>query len=728
MINVIKKLLFILLNWCLKFYSSFAISKQINKYIPNKIKFYLKNNINHYFLSQSFINLQLKKYLEPFYKHVNKKQPIKLKRSTKPLVSIIIPVFNNANETYKCLRSIEFYCNKLTYEVILVDDNSTDDTFKLFNGLNLKYIRNKKNMGFIENCNNASIIANGEFLYFLNNDAFLINENSIFSLIEIFNKFKSVGVVGSKLIYPNLLLQEAGGIIWNDGSAWNYGNGKNISTCSASYIREVDYVSGASFMVKKSLFIKLGKFDSLYKPMYCEDSDFCLKVRKNKLKVFFQPNSLVCHNEGSTSGNDLNSGFKKYQTINNLEFKKRWNQFLKNNDKNGLNVYKNFDRTISKKILIIDYMIPTPDRDAGSVTMYNNIIIFLNAGYHVTFISDAFYSNNELLNYYKNLENLGVFCLYPPEFYSVNEALFKISINKYDSILISRPLIYNKYIDLLKSLFKNTFILYECADLHFLRELRAKFYNPSFNKIKTEFKGSSEEIILNDGRISKFIVRSTYEENLLKKLLPRNNKVTYLKIPFDFKHTKIEIKKRYDLVFIGGFKHAPNIDAIKYFIHDILPFIQKVYSKIQLHVIGQEPPKDLLSLAKNNIFFHGFVENINPILSRTLISIAPLRFGAGVKGKIIQASQYGIPTVTSSIGIEGTGLTVNKNILIGDDPETFAKQVVHLISNKILYKKISQNFLNFGQKYKKKHHTDMFIKKIGLKKFKNCFQNDLDFY
>ncbi|MHB1664293.1 MAG: glycosyltransferase [bacterium] len=258
-------------------------------------------------------------------------------------VSIVIPVYNQWDYTYMCLKSILEYTkdNNITYEIIIADDNSSDDTVNIEKYVkNIKIIRNKNNLGFLKNCNNAAKYAAGKYILFLNNDT-EVQRNWLGNLLQLMESDKSVGIAGPKFIYPNGILLEAGGIIWNDAESWHFGKYDNSNRPEYNYIKEVDYISGACIMIRKELFDDIGGFDERYAPAYYEDSDIAFEVRKRGYKVIYQPESVVVHYENvsykkskkitggdSSSGDSNNYDSKK----NSVKIAKKENYTINNND------------------------------------------------------------------------------------------------------------------------------------------------------------------------------------------------------------------------------------------------------------------------------------------------------------------------------------------------------------------------------------------------------------
>ncbi|HTZ66994.1 MAG TPA: glycosyltransferase family 2 protein, partial [Roseiarcus sp.] len=251
---------------------------------------------------------------------------LRLPASDHPLVSIIIPSFGKPRLTFQCLKSIAASPPPTPFEVIVTDDASGDPSVELLRevaGIRLEI--NPTNLGFLKTSNRSAEFARGEYLFFLNNDT-LLCEGWLEPLLAVFDRFPDAGLVGSKLLFPDGTLQEAGGIVWNDGSAWNYGRSDDPDKPEYNYVRETDYISGCAILIPRALWAKLGGFDELFAPAYCEDSDLAFRVRRAGRKVYYCPFSAIVHLEGLSLGKDVTSGIKAYQIANTQKLYERWRE------------------------------------------------------------------------------------------------------------------------------------------------------------------------------------------------------------------------------------------------------------------------------------------------------------------------------------------------------------------------------------------------------------------
>ncbi len=641
---------------------------------------------------------------------------MRLKSSNKPLVSIIIPIYGQIGFTIRCLKSISLNLPKCSFEIIVIDDASRDNSLAILKFVKgIKVFKNATNKGFIYSCNFGAKKARGEYLYFLNNDT-QVTSGWLDHLIQTFKDFPGTGLVGSKLIYPNGKLQEAGGIIWRDGSAWNFGRYQDPNEPVFNYAREVDYCSGASIMIPKTIFNKLKGFDPYYSPAYCEDSDLALKLRDKGYRVIYQPLSTVIHFEGMTSGKNTNSGIKSYQVANLQKQYKRWKLRLSNHQVNGKDVDHAKDRNHSFRVLYIDETMPTPDKDAGSVTAYNLMMLLRSLGAQVTFIPLNLF-NDEL--YTKNLQKVGIEVLYSPFIESIKEHLLDKG-NRYNLAIVARPSTASLVFDDIKKYCKNIKIIYNSVDIHFLRMGRQLTYDSNINKSDVLKMKLLELFLIKKANAS--LILSQEELKIISKDV--SEKKLYL-MPLMLR-VKDEVKTyrdRRDFLFIGGFLHQPNIDAAVYFVKEIMPILRKSLPGANFLIIGSHAPQKILDLAAKDIKILGYVPDISKIFDQIRLSVTPIRYGAGIKGKIGTSMAFGVPVVSTSIGAEGMGLKNKKNLIIADTPEDFAVAVGELYSSYKVWQKISKESLLFAKKSWSEEAISKLMKRI-LKDLKINIKKD----
>lgn len=642
----------------------------INYIVDNKYEIYLKEDTGYY-------------------------EQLIIPKIENPKVSIIIPVYNKFNYTYSCIKTIIKNTKDVEYEIILADDVSSDETKDVKKYVeNIIISRNEKNLGFLLNCNEAAKKARGKYVLFLNNDT-NVQKNWLSSLVDLLEKDNKIGMTGSKLVYPDGRLQEAGGIVWKDASAWNFGRLDDPEKSEYNYVREVDYISGAAIMIRKQLWEEIGGFDTRYVPAYCEDSDLAFEVRKHGYKVVYQPLSIVIHFEGVSHGTDVNSGIKKYQVDNNKKFYEKWKDVLnKENFENACEVFYARDKSFGKKtIVVIDHYVPTFDMDAGSRTTYQYLKMFVNKGYNVKFIGDNF---AVIEPYTTALKQLGIEVLDGIYYYSNWKKWFIDNKERIDFVYCNRPHITEKYIDFLRKETK-TKIIYYGHDLHFMREYRQFLIERNDNLLESSRRWKDKEFDI--FRKSDVVYYpSIVEVNEIKKEMPELNVKAI--VPYIFDKIKIDndinFSMRNDIIFVGGFAHTPNIDAVLWFTEKIFPKILETQKDIKFYVIGSKPPEEIKNLASDSIIVTGYVsdEELEKHYSKCKLVVAPLRYGAGIKGKIVEAMSKGIPVVTTSIGAEG--LIDCENILkISDDENEIANQVIKLYNNNDALKEIALKSIEY---------------------------------
>jgi GT2 family glycosyltransferase/glycosyltransferase involved in cell wall biosynthesis len=616
-----------------------------------------------------------------------------------PTVSVIIPVYNQLKYTIAAVESILRSATKVTYEILIIDDRSTDETAQFFAPLApLRCITQPTNQGFIAACNRGAIEARGDYLVFLNNDVHVLS-GWLDGLYDSFTLRNNIGLVGSQLIYPDGFLQEAGGIIWADGRGWNYGRGAYPMQPEYTYARPVDYCSGASIMVPAQLFASLGGFATEYQPAYYEDVDLAMKTRAEGYEVIYQPSSKVVHFEGVSSGRDMTSGTKAYQTRNHELFVKKWSYDLGSRPIYASEPDKAAVRNFRGRILFADATTPTPDQDAGSVVADMYMQVLLQLGYHVTFVPvDNFLGIPK--KYTQLLEKKGVYCPRRPYFTSLTEFLTQQTdngIGSFDLVIALRYACAREVFRILDSIGDHTPRIFFPIDLHYLREERMAGIDNSVEILLNSLKTKHEEFSVLV-QADSICVHSDYERSHLLETMPTLDvHVTPILYPVP-DYTTTTFADRHDVLFVGGFRHPPNADGILWFLREVWPLVTPRLPGVRLRIAGSHMPAEITVMASDSVEILGFVEDLDPILTSTRLSIAPLRYGAGVKGKVTLSMCNGIPVIGTTVAFEGMSLVHGHEVLCADTASEFAEHLVAAYRDEALWNTLSNGAVARAQR------------------------------
>jgi GT2 family glycosyltransferase len=599
-------------------------------------------------------------------------------KSEKPRVSIVIPVYNEYRMTIFCLQSLLGMTSDVEYEVILADDASSDLTSTIGERiLGIEIVRAEQNLGFLNNCRNGASHARGEYVLFLNNDT-AFTEGWLSNLIDVLDNDPRAGIVGPMLIFGSGRLQEAGGIIWQDASGWNFGRTDDPASPEYNYVKETDYVSGACLLIRRGLWEELGGFDQRFAPAYYEDTDLCFAVRAAGYKVVYQPAARIYHYEGISHGTDLNSGVKKHQVENKKKFLDKWASTLQlENFANAQRVFLARDRSRNRRtVLVIDHYVPMYDMDAGSRSTWQYLELMVEMGYNVKFLGANFFPHQP---YTQQLQSMGVEVLVGEKMARNCATWLNENAQYIDTIYVHRPHIAEDFLSRLREMSPRPKMVYFGHDLHFLREQREyAVTGDDKHRVAAEDWKKRELAVFKD--FDKIYYPSQVEIDLLAEIAPE---VDASAIPlYLMEQSELPPYKwldRADILFVGGFNHSPNVDAIFWFVEEILPLVVAACPDIKLNVVGSKAPDSIQALASKHVVIHGYLtdEELAEQYRRTRVVAVPLRFGAGVKGKVLEALQRGVPIVTTGIGAEGlpeAGLVMNVKETAAD----FAQELIEI--------------------------------------------------
>jgi len=601
-----------------------------------------------------------------------------------PRASIVIPVHGAFAHTLECLRALAAHPPGVAFEVIVVDDASPDDTLRHLGQIDgLRVHARTSNGGFIAACNEGAALARGEFLVFLNNDT-VPQPGWLDALLDTFDQHADVGLVGAKLVFPDGRLQEAGGVVFADGSGWNYGRGQSPDDCRFAYVRDADYCSGAAIALPRALFERLGGFDARYAPAYYEDTDLAFAVRATGLRVVYQPAAMVVHDEGTTSGTDLTQGPKAAQVRNQAIFAGKWADALQAQLPPGTLPTPALLHRGRPQVLIVDALTPQPDRDSGSVRLVNLMRLLIAEGTHVVFLPANRSADGR---YTAALQHLGVECWHAPHMPGI-PAWLRQHGARFDTVMVSRHYVASEFLPLLRRHAPQARVLFDTVDLHYLRERRAAELSGDAVALRAAQRTRALELGLIAAADATLVV-SEVERSLLATDAPGAD-VRVLSNLHELPAAGPGWASRRDLLFVGGFRHPPNVDAVLWFAREVFPRIRAAAPRMQFHCIGGDVPADVQGLASmDGIRIHGHVPDLQPWLDGCRISVAPLRFGAGVKGKVNQAMAHGVPVVATSAAVEGMHLVDARDVLVADDADAFADAVVRLHDDDVLWNRLS---------------------------------------
>ncbi|WP_166209790.1 glycosyltransferase [Cognatiluteimonas telluris] len=610
-----------------------------------------------------------------------------------PDVSIVVPVYNQAPFTLACLDALMAHASRYRFEVLVGDDGSSDATAAALSVpiAGVRHVRHAQNLGFVRNCNATAAHAAGRHVLFLNNDT-LVLPGWLDELIGTLDADPGIGLVGSKLVYPDGRMQECGAIVWRDGSAWNYGRLDDPRRPEFGYLRDVDYISGASIALRTGLWTQLGGFDELFVPAYAEDADLAFRVRAHGLRTVVQPLSQLLHFEGVTSGTDLGAGAKAYQVDNLRKLHARWETTLASHRDNAVEPELEKERRIARRALFIDHCTPTPDEDAGSLVAFEVMRAFLSNGYKVTFIPEDNFAH--VGRHTRDLQRMGIEAIHHPAFANMR-AFLSARKDPFDVIFLHRFGVAARHLDALRRAYPRARVVFLNADLHYLREMRqAELDADSAAAARARQTRDRELAVI--GKVDVALVHSDHEQALLQRELPAS-RIVLFPLVHDPAAQVAPLSVREGVCFVGGFRHPPNADGIAWFVAAVWPLVLEQVPDARLYIVGSHMPPDVRALARTRgVEAVGFVDDLDGFLDRRRVSIAPLRYGAGAKGKVAGSLARGLPVVCTPVAAEGMGLAPDRDVLVGDSPQALARHVVTLLTDDARWRALSEAGLAYA--------------------------------
>jgi len=607
---------------------------------------------------------------------------VALPETVAPAASIIIPVFGNPAETLRCLGSLAAARVETPFEVVIVDDGSPPGSLDALTAVpGTRIVRSDVNRGFVAACNLGAARGRAPWLVFLNNDT-VVTDGWLDRLVETAQSRPRAGAVGARLLFEDGRLQEAGGIVWSDASAHNVGRGGHPDAPPYGYLRAVDYCSGACLLISARLFEELGGFDEAYAPAYYEDVDLAFRVRAAGLEVLYQPLATVFHSEGATAGRDPTRGAKRFQVTHREVLARRWTRELSSRPPRGTDPLLAKDRGAVGRCLVVDQEAPTPERDAGSQRMVHVLRALVELGWKVTFCASRPVDRGD--ERAVRLGQLGIECLTRPFERSLGAHLRRRGAD-YDAVWLSRPAAAARWAGSVRRHCRRALTLYDTVDLRWRRlEGAALHHDRSLGRQAR--RSRRREIAL--ARSSDRVVVTTDLEGELVRGEMGEGRLCRVSTFYPIVDRVSGFEERRGVLFVGGFRHLPNLDAALWLVGEILPRVREVLGPVPLWLIGEDPPAELVARAGRDSCL-GAVDDLGPWLQRARVSVAPLLWGAGLKGKVHQSLASGLPCVATPVAAEGFEAHPGRDLLVAEVAPDLAAGVVSLHSDRALWEEMS---------------------------------------
>ncbi len=667
----IKKMVIPLVSWLIDVNDERAAKSEENV-VTGHVLF---NNKEH---ARAYYRLLLSVFLQS-------EERITFQKLPDPYISIVVVLYNQADLTLACLRSIADNLPEKA-ELILIDNASTDETSMLLDRLDGAVIlRNKENLHFLRACNQARDIIRGKYLVLLNNDAQLVN-GSIEAAIKTIENHSSAGAVGGKIIGLDGALQEAGSIIWRDGSCLGYGRGDNPDEPEYQFVRPVDYCSGAFLVTYSELFRDMNGFDVDFAPAYYEETDYCVRLWKKGFATIYDPKAIIRHYEfGSSNGSQAESLMRK----NQLLFARKHQNFLeKQYPADACNVL--FARVHSRRqrVLYIDDRVPRPCYGSG-FPRAASIVRELAKNYFVTiYCTDR--ADESWGEIYADIpENVEVM---KGKNFTTIDAFLRDRLNYYDIIWVSRPhnmalVTKMRALDLIGDKIR---IVYDAEALTSVREeQRSKLLG---------YKAAitlQEEIRLAQAANVVLAVSLAEAEEFHRHGIARCHVLGH---SVTISPGTSVFKERFGFLFVGALHgvDSPNGDSLLWFTENVWPIIKKEMGEsAQLYVVGYTPDRQLYEdrLPEDSQLI-GTVADLAPWYNAARVLIIPTRFAAGLPMKAHDAAAHGLPMVASQLIANQLGWQHEQELLSAPfEAHEFAKACVRLYQDESLWISLRDNAL-----------------------------------
>ncbi|WP_158219892.1 glycosyltransferase [Ideonella sp. A 288] len=593
-----------------------------------------------------------------------------------PQVSVVVVLYNQAGLSLLCLRALAA-SRGVSFETLVVDNASSDRMPQLLARLDgATLLPQDENLGFLRAVNLAAGHAKGRHLLLLNNDA-VVEPDTLAHAVARLEREPDVGAVGGPILLWDGRLQEAGSIVWRDGSCLGYGRGDSPDAPAYRFVRDVDYCSGALLMVRRELFERLGRFDDVYAPAYYEESDFCVRLWEAGHRIVCDPAVRIKHFEFAS---DVGSGRAMALQARNRElFVARHAGYLSARPESSpgqVLAARQILRPGARRILIVDDRVPFPQLGRGyprAAMLANRIAA---EGHAVTYYPLVFADgrwdevHQALDERIEVILDQGVAGL---------TAFLAARAGHHDLMLVSRP--HNMaVVDALRAShpdwFAGTRLVYDAEALFSLREAeKARVLGQPLPPAKARAM-LEDELAL--ARHAERIVAVSQDEARHYREAGCTD-VVVLGHALAPQPSAPDFGARSGFLFVGAITadDCPNGDSLLWFLREVWPTVQAALgAAARLDVVGVCESATVRAMASGSVRIHGRVHALDGYFDARRVFIVPTRYAAGVPHKAHEAASRGLPMVVTPLIARQLGWA--DDVQVGDGPAAFAAACVRL--------------------------------------------------
>lgn len=604
-----------------------------------------------------------------------------------PIVTFILVTKEKAHLTVLSLESVVKFAG-VPYELVVVDNGSSDRTLEMlgrFDGA--KVIRNHSNLGFGPACMQAAEMASGQYLCFLNNDA-LLTRGAVESVLKNFQG-ERVGAVGAKVLLANGALQEAGSIIWSDGSALGYGRSDDPDLPRYNFRRPVDYCSGVFLVTPRDLFVKFGGFSAEFAPAYYEDTDYCMTLWQKGCRVIYEPTATIEHYESASSGGNEHAMAR--MAAHQVKFKEKWGQALEGHyapSLSNLTAARIAVNSSGLRIVYVDDRIPKRTLGAGFPRSNDIVSCLARMGHHVVCSTSTFPllgdSHEDLPREVEAFDG-----------YRFRQMLVDEYMASAEVVWISRP----HNLKLLSQQFPAAFssrkfaLVYD-AEAIFAPRARAReelLGVPDIPPSVFEPSGLEEEVSLAKLADTVVVVCQNDRQVMVDSGVKSVHVVGHA---IELKPTTAPFHDRDAVLFVGAVHGSdnPNADSIREFYQQHWPRIRReTGATFVIAGFGTEILRN--EIRDSTVQILGPQGDLRPLYDRARVFVVPTRYAAGIPFKAHEAAGYGVPMVVSSLIHRQLGWDHETEYLAARGREEMADHTIRLYTEENLWTRLRDNSL-----------------------------------